>query len=78
VADQVFEPIIPCLTRIVRPHLTLYRGVMNIPYGGRETRRLAADHCIFFDTSFAQMTRKKRRDGTSVEWKICWEGIIPR
>jgi len=42
VSDQVFEPIVPCLARIVRPRLTLYRGVMNIPYGGRETRRLAA------------------------------------
>jgi len=43
VSDQVFEPIVPCLARIVRPRLTLYRGVMNIPYGGRETRRLAAE-----------------------------------
>jgi len=29
VADKVFEPIILCLARIVRPRLTLYRGVIN-------------------------------------------------
>jgi len=43
VADQVFEPIILCLARVVRLCITRYRGVMNIPNGGRKTRSLAAE-----------------------------------
>jgi len=43
VADQVFEPIILCLARVVRLRITQCHGVMNIPYGGRKTRRLAAE-----------------------------------
>ena len=43
VADQVFEPIFLCLARVVRLRITQCHDVMNIPYGGRKTRRLAAE-----------------------------------
>ena len=41
--DQVFAAVIPCLTCIVCPRLSQYRGFVYIPDGGRESQRLAAE-----------------------------------
>jgi len=65
VSDQVFEPIVPCLARIVRPRLTLYRGVMNIPYGGAGNAETGGGTEVCPPPS-------------CVEWNKCREGIIPR
>jgi len=77
VADQVFEPIIPCLARIVRPRLTLNLGVIKHSVWRAGKAEAGSGSLYFFrHFSFAQMTRKKRRYGTRLVWNgkyVEWE-----